>query len=220
MQTFVDRADAGRQLAAVLAKYGQSHPLVLALPRGGVPVAFEIAKVLQAPLELLLVRKIGAPGYPEYGIGAVVDGSDPQLVINDEAMRVVNPLAGYIEAEKGRQLHEIERRRRVYQGDRPAPPTKGRTVIVVDDGIATGGTVKAALKALRRAETERIILAVPVAPGDALEDLKADTDEIVCLVTPESFRAVGLHYEDFDQTSDDEVVRLLEKSRKMVGTET
>ncbi|MDK1493999.1 phosphoribosyltransferase [Sinorhizobium sp. 7-81] len=211
---FVDRRDAGRQLADVLAKYAQSEPLILALPRGGVPVAFEIAKALHAPLELVLVRKIGAPGHSEYGIGAVVDGNDPQFVYNEDAIRIVNPPAGYIEAESRRQLAEIERRREVYQGNRPPTPTEDRTVIVVDDGVATGGTVKVALKALRKAGTGKIILAVPVAAGDALEQLEAEADEVVCLQTPDPFRAVGIHYIDFDQTSDDEVIRLLEEARE------
>ncbi|WP_027998801.1 phosphoribosyltransferase [Sinorhizobium arboris] len=216
-RNFVDRRDAGRQLAGVLAKYTQSEPLILALPRGGVPVAFEIAQALRAPLELMLVRKIGAPGHPEYGIGAVVDGSDPQVVYNEEAMRIVNPPASYVETESQRQLAEIERRRKTYQGNRSATPTEGRTVIVVDDGIATGGTVKAVLRALRKAGSGRIILAVPVAPREALKELRTEADEVICLQTPDPFRAVGLHYLDFDQTSDEEVIRLLRDARSGVG---
>ncbi|MBP1885796.1 phosphoribosyltransferase [Sinorhizobium mexicanum] len=212
-QKFADRQDAGRQLAGVLAKYARSDPLVLALPRGGVPVASEIAKALHAPLELVLVRKIRAPGHPEYGIGAVVDGSDPQLVYNEEAMRLVNPNAAYVEAETRHQLAEIERRREVYQGAQAPTPTEGRTVIVVDDGVATGGTVKVAVKALRKAGTGKIILAIPVAASDALEQLKSEADDVICLQTPEPFRAVGVHYSDFDQTSDEEVTRLLDEAR-------
>ncbi|MCA1405475.1 phosphoribosyltransferase [Ensifer sp. IC3342] len=210
---FADRRDAGRQLAGVLAKYAQSDPLILALPRGGVPVAFEIAQALRAPLELVLVRKIGAPGHPEYGIGAVVDGSDPQFVYNEDAMRLVDPNAAYVEAESRHQLAEIERRREIYQGNRSPTPTEGRTVIVVDDGVATGSTVKVAVKALRKARTGKIILAVPVAPSNALEQLKAEADDVICLQAPDEFRAVGLHYVDFDQTSDEEVTRLLEEAR-------
>ncbi|WP_373413806.1 phosphoribosyltransferase [Ensifer aridi] len=206
---FVDRQDAGRQLADVLTKYNHPDPLILALPRGGVPVAFEIARALRAPLELLLVRKIGAPRYPEFGIGAVVDGSDPQFVYNEEAMRAVDPPAGYVEAESQRQLAEIERRREIYRGGRPPTPTEGRTVIIVDDGIATGGTVKAALKALRKTGAGRIILAVPVAPSGVLRELEAEADQVICLQIPDPFLAVGLHYIDFDQTSDEEVIRLL-----------
>ncbi|WFU47963.1 phosphoribosyltransferase [Sinorhizobium terangae] len=212
-QKFADRRDAGRQLAGVLEKYAQSDPLILALPRGGVPVASEIAKALHAPLELVLVRKIRAPGHPEYGIGAVVDGSDPQFVYNEEAMRTVNPNAAYVEAETRHQLAEIERRREVYQGARSPTPTEGRTVIVVDDGVATGGTVKVAMKALRKAGTGKIILAIPVAESDALEQLKAEADDVICLQTPDTFRTVGRHYIDFDQTSDEEVSRLLDEAR-------
>src|SRR5881392_4519259 len=143
---FRDRRDAGRQLAAALASYRESRPIVLALPRGGVPVGFEVAKMLGAPLDVLLVRKIGAPGHEELGLGAVVDGHDPQLVLNEDLVRVIAPPAGYMEAEQQRQLAEIERRRRHYIGDRSPVTVEGRTVIVVDDGIATGATVKAALR--------------------------------------------------------------------------
>src|SRR4051794_23139171 len=146
---FEDRRDAGRRLAQALAPYRDnnhrdSDPVVLALPRGGVPVGFEVATALGAPLDVLIVRKIGAPGHPELGIGAVIDGDEPHLVLNEEVIRHVNPAPDYIEAEKQRQLAEIERRRRRYVGDRPAAPVQGRTAIVVDDGIATGGTGRAA----------------------------------------------------------------------------
>src|SRR6059058_677649 len=160
---FEDRRDAGRQLAAALAHYESSRPVVLALPRGGVPVGFEVAKALGAPLDVLLVRKIGAPGHEELGLGAVVDGHDPQLVLNEDLVRTVAPPPGYIEAEEQRQLAEIERRRRPYIGDRSPVAVEARTVIVVDDGIATGATVKAALRGLARSRPARLVLAVPVA---------------------------------------------------------
>lgn len=210
---FRDRSEAGRRLAQALEHVKEERPVVLALPRGGVPVAFEVAKALEAPLDLVMVRKLGAPGHAEYGIGAVVDGAAPQLVLNDEAMRMVNPPPGYVDEEMQRQLAEIERRRGQYFAGRKPVPLSGRTVIVVDDGIATGGTVRVALKALRRAGPERVVLAVPVAPREALDSLKPDADEVVCLAAPANFRAVGLHYQDFDQTSDAEVVRLLDAAR-------
>jgi putative phosphoribosyl transferase len=210
---FTDRRDAGRQLAAALARYRVSRPVVLALPRGGVPVGFEVAQALDAPLDVLLVRKIGAPGHEELGLGAVVDGQDPQLVLNPDVVRAVGPPPGYIEAEKRRQLAEIERRRRQYVGDRAPTPVDGRTVIIVDDGIATGGTVKAALRGVSQHRTARLVLAVPVAPADSLDELASECDDIVCLATPEPFFAVGPHYRDFTQTEDDEVVRLLAAAR-------
>lgn len=210
---FLDRQDAGERLAEELLHLKQERPVVLALPRGGVPVAFEVAKALQAPLDLLMVRKLGAPGHAEYGIGAVIDGSDPQVVLNEEAMRIVRPTPEYVEEETQRQLVEIERRRARYFAGREPIPIAGRTVIVVDDGIATGGTVRVALKALRKANAARIVLAVPVAPRDTLDSLHDDADEVVCLSTPTDFRAVGLHYANFDQTSDAEVMQCLSAAR-------
>jgi putative phosphoribosyl transferase len=211
---FKDRTDAGRQLAAALARFAATDPLVLALPRGGVPVGFEVAKALRARLDVLLVRKIGAPGHSEYGIGAVVDGENPQLVLNEEAMALVRPSDEYVEAEMRRQLLEIERRRNLYLGSRPAASVLGRTVIVVDDGIATGGTVRVVLKALRKDRAAHVVLAVPVAPRDTLDLIKADVDEVVCLATPEPFVAVSRYYEDFEQTTDAEVIRLLREAEQ------
>src|SRR5437763_4657078 len=170
---FHDRRDAGRQLAAALASYRQSRPVVLALPRGGVPVGFEVAKALAAPLDVLLVRKIGEPGHEELGLGAVIDGHDPQLVLNEDLVRAVAAPPGYSEAEEQRQLAEVERRRQEYVGNRTPVAVEGRTVIVVDDGIATGATVKAALRGLARNRPARLVLAVPVAPADTVEELSA-----------------------------------------------
>ncbi|HLO20427.1 MAG TPA: phosphoribosyltransferase, partial [Sphingomicrobium sp.] len=186
----------------------------LALPRGGVPVGFEVARALGAELDVLVVRKIGAPFHQELGIGAIVDGTAPQMVINEELAQTVGATAEYVELQKNKQLAEIERRKRTYRGDRPNPEIAGRTVIVVDDGIATGGTVKAALRALRARNPKRLVLGVPVAPPDALAELQSECDEVVCLEQPPLFYAVGAHYEDFTQTEDAEVVSLLDEAAK------
>ncbi len=210
---FDDRKEAGIKLAARLTDYAPAHPLILALPRGGVPVAFEVAKALDAQLDLLIVRKIGAPGYEEFGIGAVVDGANPQIVLNEEVVRQVGASPDYIRAEMQRQLAEIERRRAAYCGEQQPIAIEGRTVIVIDDGIATGGTMKAALHGIRRSAPARLVLAVPVAPASTIQALGADCDEIICLATPEPFGAVGAFYRDFRQTDDAEVIDLLDRAR-------
>jgi putative phosphoribosyl transferase len=212
--SFWDRAEAGRQLAQHLMIYAAQRPVILALPRGGVPVAYEVAKALRAPLDLIFVRKIGAPGQAEFGLGAVVDGAHPQIVLNEDALDHVRVPPGYIEEETQRQLQEIERRREHYLAGRRPVDVAGRVAIVVDDGIATGGTVRAALKGLSRARPSRLILAVPVAPADTIERLRAEADEVVCLMTPEPFYAVGEHYDDFRQTSDREVTTLLDEAQR------
>jgi putative phosphoribosyl transferase len=212
--SFRNRADAGRQLVPRLMAYAAENPVVLALPRGGVPPAFEVAKALRAPLDLIFVRKIGAPGHAEFGLGAVVDGAHPQVVLNEEAIDRIHVPPGYIEEETQRQLKEIERRREHYLAGRRPVDVEGRVAIVVDDGIATGGTVRAALKGLSRAHPARLILAVPVAPADTVERLKTEADEVICLMTPEPFYAVGEHYDDFRQTSDREVTTLLNEAQR------
>lgn len=212
---FTDRREAGRALAVALEPLRFADPVVLALPRGGVPVGYEVAKALGAPLDVLFVRKIGAPGHEEYGVGALVDGSSPQIVIDQRAAQLAGASAEYIQRQVTRQLAEIERRRNLYRTG-PAPDLRGRTVIVVDDGIATGGTVRAALKALAAANAERVILAVPIAPIDVLQSLRELCDEVVCLATPDPFYAVGRHYLNFTQTSDEEVIQLLQAA-KMVA---
>ena len=205
---FADRREAGRQLAGAVKALALADPVVLALPRGGVPVGYEVARALRAPLDILLVRKIGAPGHEEYGIGALVDGASPQIVIDEEIARMTGADQAYIDSEVARQLEEVERRRAAYKVGE-AVALEGRNVIVVDDGIATGGTVRAALQALARAGPRSVVLAVPVAPRSAEEDFSALCDRAIFLATPEPFHAVGAHYENFAQTADEEVVDLL-----------
>ncbi len=206
---FANRRSAGRLLAEPLLKFRKDHPLVLALPRGGVPVAYEIAEKLEADLDLLLVRKIGAPHHPEFGIGAVIDGENPQLLVDQHVLDQLAVPSGYIHNEAHKQLREIERRRSAYLGGRKPSSAAGRTVIVVDDGIATGSTVRAALRAIRQKKPARLVLAVPVAAPDTILALQHECDELICLVTPDPFYAVGAHYEDFGQIPDAEITELL-----------
>lgn len=211
---FADRREAGRRLLKRLRHLEPEKPVVLALPRGGVAVGFEIARGLQAPLDVVLVGKIGVPWQRELALGAVADGAEPEAVIDEVLRAELDIDADYIEAEKQRQLAEIERRRRLYRGDRPATALAGRTLILVDDGIATGSTLFAALRLLRKAGAARIVLAVPVAPREALDNLRPEVDELLCLSAPEPFFAVGAHYQDFAQVSDQEVIALLEARRE------
>jgi putative phosphoribosyl transferase len=208
---FADRQQAGRMLAGRLQALHLSAPLiVLALPRGGVPVGAEVARALKAPLDLLLVRKIGAPWQHELALAAVVEGDPPDIVIDEEVQRSVRADAPYIEAQAQLQLREIARQRQAYLSGRPGARVEGSTVIVVDDGIATGTTMRAALKALRRRHPATLVLAVPVAPRDTLQSLRAEVDQVVCLATPQPFFAVGEHYVRFDQVDDDEVIEALD----------
>jgi predicted phosphoribosyltransferase len=203
------REEAGRRLAERLAGLRGRDVIVLALPRGGVPVAAQIAKALQAPLDLLFVRKIGLPWQPELAYAAVVDGNPPEVVINDEVARL-EPMSEQELAQSTRdEVAEIERRRQLYMAGRAPLDVAGREVIVVDDGLATGTTARAALRGLRRRQPSRLVLAVPVAPRDTVEDLSRLVDELVCLDMPEPFRAIGLHYADFHQLEDDEVLAIL-----------
>ncbi len=206
---FIDRTDAGRQLAKALARYKAQRPVVLALPRGGVPVAAEVATVLDAPLDLILVRKIGVPFQPELAMGAVVDGREPVIVRNEDVISLTGVSEQEFTATCDQQLAEIERRRKLYLGDRPHPQIAGRTVIVVDDGIATGATTRAALQATRMRKPSKLVLAIPVAPTATLKDLHGEADDIVCLEDYEEFGAIGLFYSDFRQVSDTEVIELL-----------
>jgi putative phosphoribosyl transferase len=209
---FAHRRDAGRQLAERLAHRHEPDPLVLALPRGGVPVGHEIALRLGAPMDVLLVRKLGAPGFPELGLGAVVDAPSPQRILNERVIEAVQPPPGYLEAEEQRQLALIAERRQLFRRGRPPQALRGRTVILVDDGIATGGTVRVALQALRQAGAQKVVLAVPVAPPTVLATLPVDPEDLVCLLMPAGFQAVGQYYADFEQVDDDEVVRLLDEA--------
>lgn len=206
---FTDRTDAGRQLAKTLANYRDQRPVILALPRGGVPVAAEIAAALDAPLDLVLVRKIGVPFQPELAMGAVVDGREPVVVRNEDVIRLAGVSEQEFNATRDQQLAEIERRRKLYLGDRPHPDITGRVVIVVDDGIATGATTRAALQATRLRKPSKLVLAVPVAPTDTLNKLQDEADAIICLEDYENFGAIGLFYSDFSQVSDSEVIAIL-----------
>ena len=212
---FPDRTEAGRCLAQRLLGFKDQHPVVLALPRGGVPVGFEIARALAAPLDLILVRKIGAPYREELAIGAIADGEQPELVTDRGLIGVLDVTSEYLEQAKSRALEEIERRRRVWFGDRRPIDVAGCTAIVVDDGIATGATMRVALRSIRRRKPARLVLAVPVAPPDTLKELRGEVDETICLDTPADFSAVGQFYERFPQLQDEEVTALLDRAREL-----
>jgi putative phosphoribosyl transferase len=212
-QPFRDRTDAGRFLATKLRAYAnRPDVLVLALPRGGMPVAFEVAQALDAPLDVFLVRKLGAPGQPELAMGAIATGG--VRVLNEALVRAlaIDDLA--LEAVVAEEQAELERRERLYRDDRPAPDVRGHTVILVDDGLATGATMRAAAAALRQQQAARIVVAVPIAPAETCAEFRHEVDEIVCGLTPEPFYAVGLWYEDFSQTTDEEVRELLARAAR------
>jgi len=206
---FTDRADAGRKLAKALAGYKDRQPVILALPRGGVPVAAEVAAALAAPLDLILVRKIGVPDQPELAMGAVVDGGAPIIVRNDDVIALASVDEVEFKAICDKELAEIERRRQRYLGNRERVDVTGRTVIVIDDGIATGATTRAALRATRMRSPKTLILAVPVAPTESIETLRRDADEVICLEDHEFFGAIGFYYRNFSQVEDEEVIKLL-----------
>ena len=208
---FRNRAEAGQKLAEALQHYKSQHPVVLALPRGGVPVAAEVAADLDAPLDLVLVRKVGVPFQPELAMGAVVDGHDPTIVRNEDVIQLCDIDDAVFKTVCDHELAEIERRRKLYIGKRRRPDIAGRTAIVIDDGIATGATTRAALLAIRKQKPKRLVLAVPVGPRDSIEALRADADEIVCLDDKEFMGAIGFYYEDFQQITDEEVIQTLAK---------
>lgn len=210
---YANRTEAGRLLAQEVVALKLIDPVVLALPRGGVPVAAEVAGALHAPLDLLLVRKIGAPGHAELAVAAVTEGPPPIVVVDDEVLQMTGASHAYVDREAKEELQEIARRRTAYLGDRPPLPVEGKTVVVVDDGIATGTTVRAALRALRRRKPARLVLAIPVAPREVVAALQAEVDDLVCLSQPAYFHAVGAYYADFHQVSDHEVVRILDETR-------
>jgi predicted phosphoribosyltransferase len=207
----MNRSEAGRRLAHALMEYKDQRPVVLALPRGGVPVAAEVAAALRAPLDLVLVRKIGVPIQPELAMGAVVDGGVPLVVRNDDVIRMVGVEEQEFNEVCDRELAEIERRRRHYLGDRERVDVAGHTAIVIDDGIATGATTRAALRATRRRNPEKLVLAVPVAPTESLAVMREEADDVVCLEDYEALGAIGYYYSDFRQVSDEEVIETLRR---------
>ncbi len=207
---FANRRQAGKKLATQLANYAdRSDVLVLALPRGGVPVAFEVARALHAPLDLFLVRKLGVPGHEELAMGAIATGG--VRVLNEEVTSRIHIPSSSIDEVAQREEQELKRRERLYRGDRVSPDVRGRTVILIDDGLATGSTMRAAATALRKMQPSKIIVAVPVAAAETCADLRSEVDEVICSATPEPFMAVGAWYSDFEQTSDEEVRELLDR---------
>lgn len=206
---FRDRQQAGRKLAKELLKLKLARPVVLALPRGGVPVAAEIADALRAPLDLVIVRKVGAPGNPELAVAAIVDGDPPDIVLNREIVEVYGLDDAQLRALVARERPELERRRLAYRSGRPSPSTANKTVVLVDDGAATGTTMKVAIRALQRRSPHEIVVALPVAPPEVVVDLAREANRIVCLSQPARFFALGHHYHDFPQLSDEEVVLTL-----------
>jgi putative phosphoribosyl transferase len=209
---FEDRANAGKHLAGKLTHLKDKKPLVLALPRGGVPVGFEVARALGAPLDVLLVRKIGVPWQPELALGAVTDGDKPETFIDKDLAKLLGISDDFVKEETARQVEELERRRRVYCAGRPPVDIAGSTAIVVDDGIATGATMRVALQAARKRNPARLVLATPVAAPDTVDRLRPLADEVVCVETPADLGAIGFYYADFHQMSDEEVTAILARA--------
>jgi putative phosphoribosyl transferase len=210
---FHDRTEAGRLLAEKLAAYAnRPNVQVLALPRGGVPVAYQVARALHAPLDVFLVRKLGVPGHEELAMGAIASGG--AHVLNEDVVQALGISQDVLASVAAEELQELERRERAYRGNRPPPDVRGRTVILVDDGLATGSTMRAAIAALRQQGPRRIVVAVPVAAPETCAELQAEADAVVCGATPEPFFSVGLWYHDFSQTRDQEVRDLLERAAR------
>ncbi len=210
-RAFANRKEAGRLLAEKLEKYaGRDDVIVLGLPRGGVPVAYEVAKLLGAPLDVFIVRKLGVPGFEELAAGAIASGN--VRVLNEDVIRAIPNADTAIEAVTTREAAELKRREQTYREGRPPPELHNRVVILVDDGLATGATMRAAVKALQQSGAAKIVVAVPVGPPDTCREVKQEADEMICLSTPEFFQAVGQYYEDFSQTSDDDVRQLLSQA--------
>jgi putative phosphoribosyl transferase len=216
---FADRAAAGRQLAAKLTQFKDRAPVILALPRGGVAVGFEIARALGAPLDIVLVRKIGVPWQPELAIGAVADGISPEIFIDADLANALGIPESYVEDQTARHLEEIERRRTSYCAGRPPIVISGHSAIVVDDGIATGGTMRVALRAARQRNPAHLVLAVPVAPPETLAQLRKEADEAISLKTFIMLGAIGFYYRDFHQMSDEEVTDLLARAAQLICEE-
>src|SRR5947208_8309280 len=208
---FPDRAEAGRLLGVKLSKYaGRDDVIVLGLPRGGVPVAYEVARALRVPLDVFIVRKLGVPGFEELAVGAIASGG--VRVLNEDVARALPNANEIIESITEKETTELQRREQSYRDGRPSPELRGKTVILVDDGLATGATMRAAVKALRQRGAAKIVVAVPVGPPDTCREFEDEADEVVCASEPEFFQAVGQYYEDFSQTSDDEVRELLARA--------
>jgi putative phosphoribosyl transferase len=214
---FEDRRDAGRRLAGKLSRFEDERPVVFALPRGGVPVGYEISRALQAPLDVFVSRKLGAPDQPEFGIGAVAAGG--VRVLNEDVVRRLGVPEDYIEQITAQETAEVGRRLRYFRGERPEPEVGGRTAILVDDGLATGVTARAAVQALRSRGPGRLVLAAPVCAAQTADLFRTTVDDLVCLKSPSDLGAIGFWYRNFEQTSDEEVVELLERARSERGAE-
>jgi putative phosphoribosyl transferase len=214
---FEDRRDAGRRLAEKLSRFKDERTVIFALPRGGVPVGYEISLALEAPLDVFVSRKLGAPGQPEFGIGAVAAGG--VRVLNQDVVRRLGIPDDYVQEITAQELAEVERRLRYFRGERPEPEVGGRTAILVDDGLATGVTARAAVQSLRLRKPRRLVLAAPVCAAQTADLFRTAVDELVCLESPSDLGAIGFWYRNFEQTSDEEVVELLERARSERGAE-
>jgi predicted phosphoribosyltransferase len=215
-RAFADRTEAGRLLAEKLGEYAdRDDVIILGLPRGGVPVAYEVAKRLRAPLDVFVVRKLGVPGFEELAAGAIASGG--VRVLNEDVVRAIPHAEEAIEAVTAKETAELERREQIYRAGRPAPDLRDRVAVLVDDGLATGATMRAAVKALRESGAAKIIVAVPVGPPDTCHEIEEQADETICLSTPAFFQAVGQYYEDFSQTSDEDVRELLARAAQQLS---